>query len=117
EMVEDVEVERRAGDVEAVRRAVGLDLVRLPAHQLRRALQVGDRAVELPDRDPPVPAVAVEPGVFRMLLDPLGEGLDRLAVAAEVGQATPEPDDRVRIAWRGRVGGARRFKIALEPRP
>src|SRR5690606_40840929 len=73
--------------------------------------------VELPDRDPTVPAVAVEPGVFRMLLDPLGEGLDRLAVAAEVGQATPEPDDRVRIAWRGRVGGARLFQVPLEPRP
>jgi hypothetical protein len=63
--------------------------------EVGRLAQVGDRAVELPQRDVAMAAVAVEPDVVGVFLDSARVRGDRLAEAAEIGLAPAEPDDGV----------------------
>ena len=112
EVVVDRELQGRRGG--ALRVGARLGLVLLALHERGGARQIGNGLVELPHRDVAVAAVAQQPRVVRVLREAAGEGLDRLAVAAEVGVAAAEPDRGV-----GAVGvlqelGRRRGEVGVE---
>jgi hypothetical protein len=99
-----------------VRRAVRLDLVLLAGDELRRLLQIGDREIELADRDVAVAAMAVQARLVRMLRDAARVDVDGVAEASEVGEAAPQPDRGIRAFRIAIVVGPRPREIGLEPR-
>jgi hypothetical protein len=107
EMIRDVRVQRADGHVARVWLAVGLDLVRLAADELRRALEICCREINLSHGQIPMAAVSIQPWIVRVEGDAARVDVDRLPDAAQVREAPPEPDDRVRIRWRMLISGTR----------
>ena len=96
-MVVDVRLERARRDAALVGLAIGLDLVGLAANEVGGVREIFNRAVEFTHADPAVPAVAVHARIVRVLLNPLREDLDRLAVGSHICDAPTQPDDCVRV--------------------
>jgi hypothetical protein len=59
----------------------------------------------------------VHPGIVGMLLDAVAEMLDRLAIAAEVCEAAPEPDGGVGVVGIAAVNNLGVPEILLEGLP
>ena len=74
------------------------------ARELRRALQIDDRARELAFAEEAVAAMTPPPRVDRVLPNPLREGVDRFGEPAQIREPPTEPD---------RVVDARRIAIVV----
>ena len=106
EMVRDVRMQCADRHVARVRLAVGLDFVRLAAHELCRALEIRRRAIDLSDREVAMAAMPIQPRVVGIERDAARVDVDCFADATQIRQPPGEPDDRVGVRWRMLIGGA-----------
>ena len=95
EVIPDVGLQRAGRDVLRVGLAVGFDLVRLAAGELRRIQKVTDGAIDLPGAQVPVTPMAIEPRVAAILGEPARVDRDGLGETPQVRGAPPHPDKRV----------------------
>ena len=97
EVVIDIRVKRAGGNVACVGQAVRLDLIRLPRYQRDGLFEIGDRPVDLADRQVPVSAMAIHARVSRVSRDAFREQVDGLAILPEVCRASTHPDQGFRV--------------------
>ena len=97
QVVPHVGVQGRRRLVARVRQAVGLDRVRLTFDEPTRLLEIGNRVVEPPHADEPVPPVPQQLG--RIGVDRQSTGVDphSVLVPPEVAEPPPVPNDRVLV--------------------
>jgi hypothetical protein len=107
EVVVDVLLERVDVDAARVGHTRRLRFVRPVRDELRRALEIRQRAIEVAHADEAMTAEAPHPRIVGMFRDALGEDRDRLLEAREVSEAPAVPDQRLRVVGCQIVGRLR----------
>ena len=85
----------------------------LPRDELRRALEIRRRAIDLSHGEIAMAAMPIQPRVVGIERDAARIDVDRFADPAEVREPPGVPDDRIGVRGRMLIGGARLAQLFL----